>query len=234
MIYFKIVCLWFKFVLGTNVKATFYSIIYYMLVVMMFICFIVKQGHWNSLSQCHLISISSTISSSGTISSSVSVGLLSAHLLGKAELNVVADILNLHGCTLVQLLGHILEFSHIDASLFRQVLTGNLGQADGLGDTGLNGLGVGHINGELHWFKDRDGVTGLLGNLLTDIVFIALSISMSVTLSVTISITMSVAFAVAMSIARTIAGSSDIAGGYHDGITYLCGGDFDVLGWQSL
>ena len=143
---------------------------------------------------------------------------------------MVADILTLNRCTLVQLLGVILEFSHIDAPLLRQVLTGNLGQADGLGDTGLNWLRVGHINGKLQRFKGGHGVAGLLGNLLTDIVFIFASIALSITLSIAMSISISITMSITMSIAL----SSDITGGYHDGITHLCGGDFNALGWQSL
>merc|ERR1719331_2522080 len=109
--------------------------------------------------------------------SGVAVDDLHAHLLGQGELDGLAGGGSKLGHALLQGLGHLLNLGHGDALVLGQVLAGDSGQADGLVDTGLDGLGVGHINGGLDGGDNGDVVAGLLGDLLAVVVSVAVAVS---------------------------------------------------------
>jgi len=104
---------------------------------------------------------------------SISIVDLLADLLGEGELHILAGRGSKGSDTLLKGLRHILNLRDSDALLFREVLTADPGERDGLVDTGLDGLRVGDINSRLNNSKDRDIVASLLGNLLTVVVAIA-------------------------------------------------------------
>merc|ERR1712200_338011 len=106
--------------------------------------------------------------------SGIAVHNLDADLLGQSQLDGLAGGSGQLGNALLQGLGHILDLGHGDALVLGEVLAGDPGQADGLVDAGLDGLGVGHVNGGLPHGDNGDVVAGLLGNLLAVVVAVAL------------------------------------------------------------
>ena len=112
--------------------------------------------------------------------SSISVVDLHTDLLGEGQLNSLAGRGSQTSHTLLSSLSDILNLGDSDALLFGDVLTGDPGQADGLVDAGLDGLGVGDINGGLNNGDNGDVVAGLLGDLLAVVVSVPLvSVSVS-------------------------------------------------------
>ena len=140
---------------------------------------------------------------------SIAVVDLDTHLLGQSKLDGLAGGVGQTGHALLSSLGHILDLGHGDALLLGEVLAGDPGQADGLVDAGLDGLGVGHVNGGLHNGDNGDVVAGLLGNLLAVVVAVAL-------------------------VAVAVAGGLGLADGDHLGLALLLEGDLDGLGGGGL
>ena len=112
--------------------------------------------------------------------SSISVDDLNADLLGEGQLDGLAGGGGQLGDALLKGLNNILNLGDGDALLGSDVLAGDPGQADGLVDAGLDGLGVGDINGGLNNGDNGDIVTGLLGNLIAVVVAVS---TMSITVS---------------------------------------------------
>jgi len=139
--------------------------------------------------------------------SSISIDDLNTDLLGEGELNSLAGRGSKLGNTLLKGLRNFLNLGDSDALLFREILTGDSGKADGLVDTGLDGLGVGDINSRLNRGDNRDVVAGLLSNLLAVVVSISVSISSI---------------------------SSWLADGHHLGLALLLEGDLNSLGGGGL
>lgn len=98
-------------------------------------------------------------------------------MLGEGELNSLAGRGGQLGDTLLKGLRHNLDLGDSDALLGRQVLTADSGQADGLVDTGLDGLRVDNLDGGVNRGDNGDVEAGLLGNLLAVVVSISLSVS---------------------------------------------------------
>jgi len=106
--------------------------------------------------------------------SGIAIDDLNTHLLGEGELNGLAGRGSQLGDALLKGLSHFLNLGHSDALVLSEILAGDSGKTDGLVDTGLDGLGVGHIDSGLHRGDNRNVVAGLLGNLLAVVVAIAL------------------------------------------------------------
>jgi len=137
---------------------------------------------------------------------SISIDNLNTHLLGEGEFNSLASRGSQLGHTLLKGLSNFLNLRDSDALLFREILTGDPGKADGLVDTGLDGFRVGDINSRLNRGDNRDIVASLLGNLL----------------------------AVVVSIASIPSISSRLADSHHLGLTLLLEGDLNSLGGGGL
>jgi len=139
--------------------------------------------------------------------SSISIDDLNTDLLGEGEFNSLASRGSQLGHTLLKGLSNFLNLRDSDALLFREILTGDSGKADGLVDTGLDGLGVGDINSRLDGGDNGNVVAGLLGDLLAVVVAVSVSIS-------------------------SISGR--LADGHHLGLALLLEGDLNSLGGGGL
>jgi len=104
----------------------------------------------------------------------MAVDKLNTDLLGEGKLNGLASRGSKLGDTLLEGLGDILNLRDGDALLLGQVLAADSGQADGLVDTGLDGLGVCDLNGGINNGDYGNVVASLLGNLLAVVVTVSL------------------------------------------------------------
>merc|ERR1719422_1329524 len=136
----------------------------------------------------------------------VSVVDLLADLLGEGELDSLAVGGTKAGHALVDGLGDGLDLGDGDALLLGEVLAGDSGQADGLVDAGLDGLGVDNLGLGLDNGDHGGVVASLLGDLLAVVVAVA-AISVSV---------------------------SGLTHGHHHGLALLDKADLDGLGGGDL
>jgi len=111
---------------------------------------------------------------------SMTIDKLDTDLLGESQLDGLTGGGGELGDALLKGLGDILNLGDGDALLLSEVLAADSWEADGLVHTGLDGLGVGDLNGGLNNGDNGDIVTGLLGNLIAVVVAVS---TMSITVS---------------------------------------------------
>jgi len=104
---------------------------------------------------------------------SKSVHNLNTHLLGQGQLDGLTGGGSKLGDALLKGLNNILNLGDGDTLFSGQILTGDSGQRDGLVDTGLDGLGVGDLDGGIDNGDNRDVVASLLGDLLAVVVSVS-------------------------------------------------------------
>merc|ERR1712130_436639 len=104
---------------------------------------------------------------------SMSVHKLDTHLLGQGQLDGLTGGGSQLGDALLEGLDNILNLGDGDTLLGGQILAADSGQRDGLVDTGLDGLGVGDLNGGLDNGDNGDVVASLLGHLLAVVVTVS-------------------------------------------------------------
>ena len=110
---------------------------------------------------------------------SVSVDKFDADLLGQSEFNLLASGSSQLGLAFVDGLSGILNLGDGDAFLLGEIFTADAGQRDGLVDAGLDGLGVGYLDGNIDGGDDGHVVSGLLSDLLAVVVSVRVSITVS-------------------------------------------------------
>jgi len=137
---------------------------------------------------------------------SVSVDELNTTLLGESELNFLASGSSQAGLAFGNDLNGILNFGDNDGLLNRDIFTAHTGEEDGLVDTGLDGLGVRHFDGDI----DGGDNGHVVGSFLSDLLAVVVSIT---TMSIT-----------------TIAMVSRLADSDHLDVSFLLKGDLNSLG----
>jgi len=103
---------------------------------------------------------------------SITVDKLNAGLLGESEFDLLARGDIQFGLAFGNGHGGILDLGDLDGPLLGEIFTAHDGKVDGLVDTGLDGLGVLDIDGDIDGGDDGHVVSGFLGDLVAVVVSI--------------------------------------------------------------
>jgi len=109
----------------------------------------------------------------------ITVDELDAPLLGEGQLDLLTSGSAQFGLALLHRFDGLLDFGLGDALLLGDDLASDSGEGDGLVDASLDGLGVGHLDGNINGRDNRYIVSSFLGNF-----FAVFSVSTVSTISV--------------------------------------------------
>lgn len=127
----------------------------------------------------------SMVGSGGTVVSglglmSISVDKFDADLLGQSELDLLAGGGSQLSLAFGDGFGRVFDFGDSDAFLLAKISTAHTGKGDGFVNAGLDGLGVGDLDGNIDGGDNRHIVGSFLSDLLAVVVSVrSVAISMS-------------------------------------------------------